>query len=68
MIIPMTPTCWLWFGWIGNVDILLQDFYDDTELLKILPNVALQVIKGKKYGRFLGSRIVPIHILSPNMI
>lgn len=29
----------------SHVDILLQDFYDDTELLKILPNVALQVIK-----------------------
>jgi len=29
----------------SHVDILLQDFYDDTDLLKILPNVALQVIK-----------------------
>jgi len=29
----------------SNVDILLQDFFDDTDLLRILPNVALQVIK-----------------------
>jgi hypothetical protein len=29
----------------SHVDILLQDFFDDTDLLKILPNVALQVIK-----------------------
>lgn len=29
----------------SHVDILLQDFLDDTDLLRILPNVALQVIK-----------------------
>merc|ERR1711981_871892 len=29
----------------SHVDILLQDFYDDTNLLSILPNVSLQVIK-----------------------
>merc|ERR1712001_316027 len=28
-----------------HIDILLQDFNDDTDLLKILPNVALQVIQ-----------------------
>lgn len=40
----------------SHVDILLQDFFDDTDLLKILPNVALQVIKGKKYRYlFVGS-------------
>ena len=27
-----------------HVDVLLQDFYDDTDLLKILPNIALQVV------------------------
>ena len=32
----------------SHVDILLQDFLDDTDLLRILPNVALQVIKGMK--------------------
>jgi len=26
-----------------HVDILLEDFLDDTELLKILPNIGLQV-------------------------
>jgi len=31
----------------GHVDILLQEFFDDTTLLAILPNVALQAIKGK---------------------
>ena len=30
----------------GHVDILLQEFFDDTTLLAILPNVALQAIKG----------------------
>jgi len=29
----------------ADVDVLLQDFFDDTDLLKILPNVALQVVK-----------------------
>jgi len=29
----------------GHVDILLQEFFDDTTLLAILPNVALQAIK-----------------------
>ena len=28
-----------------HIDILLQDFNDDTDLLKILPNVALQVVQ-----------------------
>ena len=42
----------------SHVDILLQDFLDDTDLLRILPNVALQVIKGMKnfqlsYGLYL---------------
>ena len=35
-----------------DVDILLQDFLDDTDLIRILPNVALQVIKGKKISIF----------------
>ena len=38
----------------SHVDILLQDFFDDTDLLKILPNVALQVIKGKNIVLLLG--------------
>ena len=29
----------------AHVDVLLQDFFDDTDLLRILPNVALQVVK-----------------------
>ena len=29
----------------SHVDVLLQDFFDDTDLLRILPNVALQVVK-----------------------
>jgi len=29
----------------SDVDVLLQDFMDDTDLLRILPNVALQVVK-----------------------
>lgn len=32
----------------SHVDVLLQEFFDDTDLLRILPNVALQVIKGKR--------------------
>jgi len=28
-----------------NIDILLQDFFEDSDLLKILPNVGLQVVK-----------------------
>ena len=28
-----------------HIDILLQDFNDDTDLLKILPNVGLQVVQ-----------------------
>ena len=28
-----------------HIDVLLEDFNDDTDLLKILPNVALQVIQ-----------------------
>merc|ERR1711874_369933 len=28
-----------------HTDILLQDFYEDADLLKILPSVALQVVK-----------------------
>ena len=34
----------------SHVDILLQDFYDDTNLLTILPSVSLQVIKGKYHS------------------
>ena len=29
----------------SHVDVLLQDFFDDTDLLRILPNVALQVVQ-----------------------
>ena len=29
----------------SHIDVLLQDFFDDTDLLKILPNVTLQVEK-----------------------
>ena len=29
----------------NHIDILLQDFNDDTDLLKILPNVGLQVVQ-----------------------
>eukprot|EP00088_Acartia_fossae_P069161 TRINITY_DN8954_c0_g1_i8.p1 TRINITY_DN8954_c0_g1~~TRINITY_DN8954_c0_g1_i8.p1 ORF type:complete len:591 (-),score=174.80 TRINITY_DN8954_c0_g1_i8:311-1939(-) len=28
-----------------NIDILLQDFFEDSDLLKLLPNVGLQVVK-----------------------
>lgn len=28
-----------------NVDVLLQDFYEDSDLLKILPGIGLQVVK-----------------------
>jgi len=28
-----------------NVDILLQDFYEDSDLLRILPSIGLQVVK-----------------------
>ena len=28
-----------------HIDVLLEEFHDDTDLLKILPNVALQVIQ-----------------------
>ena len=28
-----------------HIDILLQDFYEDNDLLKILPNIAAQVVK-----------------------
>jgi len=28
-----------------HVDILLQDFFEDNDLLKILPNIAAQVVK-----------------------
>jgi len=28
-----------------HIDVLLEDFHDDTDLLKILPNVALQVVQ-----------------------
>ncbi len=28
-----------------HVDVLLEDFFDDSDLLKILPNVGLQVVK-----------------------
>merc|ERR1719312_1735626 len=28
-----------------HIDILLQDFYEDSDLLKILPSVAVQVVK-----------------------
>ena len=37
----------------SHVDVLLQDFFDDTDLLRILPNVALQVVKDiNQYLRF----------------
>lgn len=29
----------------GHVDVLLQDFFDDTDLLRILPGVGLQAVK-----------------------
>merc|ERR1719333_497983 len=28
-----------------HIDILLQDYYEDNDLLKILPSVAVQVVK-----------------------
>jgi hypothetical protein len=40
-----------------HVDILLQDFHDDTDLLKILPSAALQVIKD--IGDYLAEKQKP---------
>jgi hypothetical protein len=44
----------------SHVDILLQDFYDDTNLLSILPNVSLQVIKDiNDYLKEKGKALLP---------
>jgi len=44
----------------SHVDILLQDFYDDTSLLSILPNVSLQVIKDiNDYLKEKGKALLP---------
>jgi len=44
----------------SHVDILLQDFYDDTNLLTILPNVSLQVIKDiNDYLKEKGKALLP---------
>jgi len=40
-----------------HVDVLLQDFFDDTDLLRILPNVALQVVKD--INQYLSSKGKP---------
>jgi len=44
----------------SHVDILLQDFYDDTNLLTILPSVSLQVIKDiNDYLKEKGKALLP---------
>jgi len=44
----------------SHVDVLLQDFYDDTNLLTILPNVSLQVIKDiNDYLKEKGKALLP---------
>jgi len=44
----------------GHVDILLQEFFDDTTLLAILPNVALQAIKDiNDYLKEKGKAMLP---------
>lgn len=44
----------------SHVDILLQDFFDDTNLLTLLPNVALQVIKDiNDYLKEKGKALLP---------
>lgn len=44
----------------GHVDILLQEFFDDTSLLAILPNVALQAIKDiNDYLKEKGKAMLP---------
>jgi len=44
----------------SHVDILLQDFFDDTNLLTLLPNVALQVIKDiNEYLKEKGKALLP---------
>jgi len=41
----------------SHVDVLLQDFFDDTDLLRILPNVALQVVQD--INQYLSSKGKP---------
>jgi len=41
-----------------HIDILLQDFYEDNDLLKILPSVAVQVIK--EVNDYLTSKSRPL--------
>jgi len=44
----------------SHVDVLLQDFYDDTNLLTILPSVSLQVIKDiNDYLKEKGKALLP---------
>ncbi len=40
-----------------HIDIHLQDFYDDNDLLKILPNIAAQVVK--EVNEYLTSKNKP---------
>jgi len=43
-----------------HIDILLEEFNDDTDLLKLLPNVALQVVKDiKDYLKSTGKEELP---------
>ena len=41
-----------------HIDILLQDFHEDNDLLKILPNVVVQVIK--EVNDYLSSKNKPL--------
>ena len=52
----------------SHVDILLQDFYDDTNLLTILPSVSLQVIKGKYHSYLVAESVWVDHILYMKLI
>lgn len=47
-----------------HIDILLQDFYEDNDLLKVLPNVAVQVVK--EINDYLESKSKPA--LSEEMV
>merc|ERR1711902_76634 len=40
-----------------HIDILLQDYYEDNDLLKILPNIAAQVVK--EINEYLSSKNKP---------
>ena len=41
-----------------HIDILLQDFHEDNDLLKILPNIVVQVIK--EVNDYLSSKNKPL--------